>query len=73
MALSASTLGSALYNAVKNKRDPQQVWNAVATEIVNHIKNNAEVDTTIGIAQVVIGAPGAVMNIGTETTTGTVK
>jgi hypothetical protein len=46
MALNASTLASAMKNAVdalSDKTDRNAIFLALATEIVNHIKNNAQV------------------------------
>ena len=55
MALNAQALGSAMANAVlKAAKDenvtPQQIYTAMATEIINHIKNNAQVSVTVTTA-----------------------
>lgn len=74
MAMSGTDLGNAIYSAIQGETtNPQQIWQKVGQAIVNYFKSNAEIDTTIGSAQVVIAATGAVMNVGTETTTGTIK
>lgn len=70
MAMNAADLGSAISKAVqeaasKDGADPDTIWTAVATEIVNHIQGNAEVQAGIALQAGAFSgattAPGKIM------------
>ena len=77
MALNKDLLGSALYNRAQNYNDQdienidqarRDFWNAIAEEIVNHIKSNASL-TVPGTGLVAPSGGGPVSGI---STTGTI-
>lgn len=54
MALDGNALGAAMASAIiaaakKENASPETIWKAIGNEIVNHIKNNAEVTVDAGI------------------------
>ena len=54
MALDGNALGKAIASAImseanKEKITPETIWIAIANEIVEHFKNNAEVTVDAGI------------------------
>jgi uridylate kinase len=78
MALNSTTLASALENAIKNidaESDDtrKKMAEAIATEVVNHIKNNGVVTVASGIPVATAGTAAAQTGATTSTGTGTIS
>lgn len=78
MALNATTLASALESAIKNidaESDDtrKKIADAIATEVVNHIKNNGVVTVASGIPVATAGTAASQTGATTSTGTGTIS
>jgi uridylate kinase len=78
MALNSTTLASALENAIKNidaESDDtrKKMAEAIATEVVNHIKNNGVVTVASGIPVATAGTAAAQTGATTSTGNGTIS
>ena len=81
MAMSATTLGMAISNAVESKVaeegvKPSDIWTAVAEEIIKHITTNAvvsvNVNTTVNTVVTTSAGAGTGTGAGVGTGTGTI-
>jgi hypothetical protein len=68
MPMNANTLGTAIWNEIKNSTDPEAAWQAVAQKIIDHFIANAAITIQPGTTANGVSTGGASVPV-----TGTAK